>query len=70
MIKLYDNYKRKGICFYLGKRTPRQNEYERGVKYFLIYGGAHDTILNSTGYCFSTVQEARAWIKNNYFVFM
>lgn len=69
MRKLYINYKNKGLCFYLGNRTPR-TEYERGVKYFLLVGETASVELRVTGWHFSTIKEAKNWIKENYFIFL
>ncbi len=67
---LYKNYKNKGLCFFLGHRTPRQNEFERRCKWFLLWGYSDGVNLYKTGYYFETIKAAREWIKENYFVFL
>ena len=70
MRKLYGNYKNKGLCFYLGSRTPRNNEYERGMKYFLLVGEPNAVELQVTGWHFSSIKQAKDWVKENYFIFL
>lgn len=67
---LYKNYKNKGLCFALGRRTPRQNEFENRCKWFLLWGYSDEVNLYTTGYHFETIKDARKWIKENYFVFL
>lgn len=59
---VYNNF--HGIRFTAGRFTPRNNEYEKGLKYFLIVNG------NNTDYRFSSIPEVRKWIKENYFIFL
>lgn len=59
---IYNNF--KGIEFKAGKFTPRNNEYEKRLRYFLIVNG------NNTDYRFSSIPEMRNWIKKNYFIFL
>ena len=70
MRKLYENYRNKGLCFYLGNRTPRNNEYERGMKYFLLVGETNAIELKATGWHFSSIKQAKDWVKENYFIFL
>lgn len=62
--ELYKNYKNKNISFSIGKRTPRRNEYEKGLKYFLIVNNY------TTCYFFDTIKAAKQWIHDNYFIFL
>ena len=73
---LYKNYRNKNLAFKLVRYYPRQNEYEKGLKYRLCvaYGeyNKNDPLTDyfGTGYCFSTIKEVKAWIKENYFIFL
>lgn len=61
---LFEDYKGKGLKFTLGTFTPRNNEYERGLRYFLVVNGFN------TDYRFASVKEAKQWVQKNYFVFL
>lgn len=54
------------IQFMLAHYTPRNNEYEKGLKYelFICY---EDGIKHSTGYKFETIKLAKEWAKKNAF---
>ena len=54
----------KGLRFYLGNYTPRNNEYEKGLKYRLFV----DSV--PTGYTFETLKQGREFIKKNYFIWL
>ena len=54
----------KGIEFEIGRYTPRNNEFEKGLKYKLFVGGY------PTSYCFSTKHELKNFVKENYFIWL
>ena len=56
------NLEYKGIMFYIGNYTPRNNEYEKGLKYKLFVGP--DRI--PTDACFATLKDARAYIRREW----
>lgn len=58
------NINYKGIPFYIGNYTPRNNEYEKGQHYKLFVDDM------PTQYTFSTIREARTFIYKNYFIWL
>lgn len=50
----------KNIRFYIGNYTPRNNEFEKGLKYKLFV----DDI--PTNYNFNSIKEAKKFITDNY----
>ena len=55
---------KKGIVFEIGNYTPRNNEYERGLRYRLYVDGI------PTDNVFSGVKQARAYIEKNWFIYL
>ena len=60
----------KGINFTVADYRPRNNEYERGLKYQLlikVFDGPRETdfYYRSTGAKFETIKAARAWAVDN-----
>ena len=53
------------IQFYIGNYTPRNNEYEKGLKYKIFVGPGNIP----TNHCFSTIKEAKEYLKNNWIYF-
>ena len=50
----------KGHIFEVGNYTPRNNKFERGLKYKLYCDGY------PTSYCFSTIKEALQFALDNW----
>lgn len=62
----------KGLVFGLGRCTPRNNEFERGSKYELYvkcFDRAGET-WRGCGVRFSSIQRGRAWVKDNYILYL
>lgn len=57
-------FEKKGISFKVANYTPRNNEYEKGLKYKLWV----DDI--PTSHCFSTIKEAIKFADDNYFIWL
>jgi len=58
------------IFFRIGNRTPRRNEYERGLKYHLYVMDKKDFIFYPTGRYYSTIKEAKEDARKNYFIWL
>lgn len=56
----------KGIMFHIGNFTPRNNEYERGLKYRLFVGPE----MIPTDHVFMTIREAKTFIEKNYWLWL
>lgn len=54
----------KDIIFEIGNFTPRNNDFERGVKYRLFVNNI------PTEHVFKSLKDCRSWIKENYFVYL
>lgn len=57
-----NEFEYKGIKFYIGGYTPRENEFERGLKYQLFVGDI------PTGAKFETKHAAKNYAIENYFI--
>jgi hypothetical protein len=56
--------KKGGLVFYIGNRTPRRNEYEKGLKYIVFVGD-----IPTSNY-FNTIKAAKQWINENYWMYL
>lgn len=58
------NFDIKGVLFEICNHTPRNNEYEKGLKYKLFVDGF------PTSYCFDTIRNAKDFATKNYFIWL
>ena len=58
------------IYFQVYNRTPRRNQYERGMIYGLAVLDKRTEEYFPTGRTYSTIKAAKADAKNDYFVWM
>lgn len=54
----------KGVKFYLGNYTPRNNEFEKGLKYKLYVGNI------PTSFTFSKLSEGKKFATENYWLWL
>lgn len=64
-----------GIDFTVADYRPRNNEYEKGLRYQLlikVYDGIRecDYYYRDTGARFTTIKRARNYVKDNYWKWM
>ena len=63
----------RGINFEIGNYKPRNNEYEKGLKYILFrtYTDRFEGLVRiDTGYRFSTKHEAKSFANKNLYEWM
>lgn len=54
----------KNIVFNIANYQPRENAFEKGLKYQLFVSDI------PTNHKFSTIKDCKQWINNNYFIFI
>ena len=56
----------KGIDFFLGNYTPRNNPYEKGMKYRVFLKDEKGFI--PTSYIFATLKDSKEFLEKNYWM--